>query len=263
MNIGIDATSWWNNRGFGRFTREILTALFKLDSPDHHFFLIVDQPLDELRPFSNVTVVQVATSRPTTEAAVADSNRSPFDMLRMYGAVARCPLDMMFFPAVYSWFPVPRKLPTMLAVLDAIAEHYPELIFPGWRSRLFWTIKMKLAIWSSERILTISNAAKEEIVEYIGADAGPIDVTSAARTRCSERTGDEAFIAAAARGPNTCPRCRRHYRLRRRAGAPQEPAWTARRLRAGARAGRLGTFTWRWWATSRARVFLELRKPVR
>ena len=196
MNIGIDATCWWNNRGFGRFTREVLTALFNLES-EHHYFLFVDQPLDELVSYDNVSVVQVETSRPTTEAAVADSNRSPVDMYRMYRAVARCPLDMMFFPAVYSWFPVPRKLPTMLTVYDAIAEHYPKLIFPGWRSRLFWTVKVKLAVWSSRRILTISNAAREEIVEYIGADPDKIDVTSAAPNPGFRRVTDNDVIAGA------------------------------------------------------------------
>jgi len=196
VNIGIDATCWWNNRGFGRFTREVLTALFELES-DHHYFLIVDQPLDELGQYDNVSVVQVETSRPTTEAAVADSNRSPVDMYRMYRAVARCPLDMMFFPAVYSWFPVPRKLPAMLTVYDAIAEHYPKLIFPHWRSRLFWTIKVKLAIWSSRRILTISNAARDEIVEYIGVDPDKIDVTSAAPNPKFRRTSNQHFIASA------------------------------------------------------------------
>ena len=103
----------------------------------------MDQPLEELLGYANVTVIQAASSRPTTEAAVADSSRSPLDMYRLYKAVAQCPLDIMFFPAVYSWYPVPRKIPTMVTLHDAIAEHYPKLIFPGWRSRLFWTIKMK------------------------------------------------------------------------------------------------------------------------
>ncbi|MEZ5504053.1 MAG: glycosyltransferase family 1 protein [Halioglobus sp.] len=196
MNIGIDATCWWNNRGFGRFTREILTALFELDS-GHRFYLFVDQPLHDLQRFSSVTVVQVPSSRPTTEAAVADSSRSPFDMFRLYRAVSRCSLDIMFFPAVYSWFPVPRQLPTMITVFDAIAEHYPKLIFPGWRSRLFWTIKMKCAIWSSQRILTVSQAAKQEIVEYIGADPDVIDVTSAAPNPLFRHTHDAIRIAAA------------------------------------------------------------------
>lgn len=136
MEIGIDATCWWNNRGFGRFTRELLSALFQLDTP-HHFILFVDQPLQELSAFSNVSVVQVPSSRPTTEAAVADSRRSIVDMIRMYRAVANTTLDIMFFPAVYSWYPVPRRLPTMVTVHDAIAEHYPKLIFPRWRNRFF------------------------------------------------------------------------------------------------------------------------------
>ena len=47
MKIGIDATCWRNNRGFGRFTRDTLTALFQLDSP-HYYYLFTDQPLMEL-----------------------------------------------------------------------------------------------------------------------------------------------------------------------------------------------------------------------
>ncbi len=196
MNIGIDATCWWNNRGFGRFTRDLLTAMFQLDS-NHHFFLFVDQPLHELSAFCNVTVVQVASSRPTTEAAVADSRRSVFDLFELYRAVANTALDLMYFPAVYSWFPVPRKLPSMVTIHDAIAEHYPKLIFPKWKHRMFWALKVKLALWQSQRILTISQSAKEEIVEYMGADPDVIDVASAAPNPQFRRTEDQELITAA------------------------------------------------------------------
>jgi glycosyltransferase involved in cell wall biosynthesis len=196
VNIGIDATCWWNNRGFGRFTREILTALFTLDS-NHKFFLFVDQSLEELAEFANVTVIQAASSRPTTEAAIADSNRSPIDIFRLYRAVAHSPVDIMFFPAVYSWYPVPRKLPSMVTLHDAIAEHYPRLIFPGWQSRLFWSIKIQCAIRASQRILTVSHAAKQEIVEYIGADPDSIDIASEAPHPQFQRTDDEARKSAA------------------------------------------------------------------
>ncbi len=201
MNIGIDATCWWNNRGFGRFTREILTALFELDS-DHQFYLFVDQSLDELARFANVTVIQAASSRPTTEAAVADSSRSPLDMYRLYRAVSQTPIDLMFFPAVYSWYPVPRKLPSMITLHDAIAEHYPKLIFPDWRSRLFWSIKIRCAIRASQRILTVSNAAKQEIVEYLGADPDSIDIASEAPHPQFQRTDDEARKNAARQRAN-------------------------------------------------------------
>jgi len=118
-------------------------------------------------------------------------------MYRLYRAVAQSPVEIMFFPAVYSWYPVPRKLPTMITLFDAIAEHYPKLIFPGWRSRLFWTVKMKCAVWASQRILTVSYAAKAEIVEYIGADPDTIDIASAAPNPEFQRTNDEAQNNAA------------------------------------------------------------------
>ncbi len=196
MNIGIDATCWWNNRGFGRFTRDLLTALFELET-HHHFTLFTDQPIPTMSRFSNVSIIQVDASRPTTEAAVADSNRSPFDMLRLYRAVARSPIDLMYFPAVYSWFPAPLKLPTVVTLHDAIAEHYPELIFSSWRSRFLWSLKVKLAIWNSDRILTVSAAAKQEIVDYVGAPAALIDIASEAPNPLFRRTTDHTFIAAA------------------------------------------------------------------
>lgn len=198
LNIGIDATCWCNNRGFGRFTRELLTALFQLES-HHHFHLFTDQDIAEVAAFSNVSVQLVKTSRPTTEAAVANDNRSPMDMLKMSRAVAATPLDLMFFPAVYSWYPVPGRLPTMLTVMDAIAEHYPKLIFPNWKSRLFWSLKMKGALWNSDRVLTISNAAKEEIVKYIGVDESLIDVCSAAPNPRFRKVVDPQTLATARR----------------------------------------------------------------
>lgn len=196
MNIGIDATSWCNTRGFGRFTRELLTALFQLES-EHRFYLFTDQPLGDLSHFGNVEVIVAASSRPTTQAAVADSNRSVVDMYQLYRAVAGTALDIMFFPTVYSWFPVPRRLPTSVTIHDAIAEHYPKLIFPKWKNRLFWTLKVRLAIWHSKRILTISNAAKAEIVEYMGAAPDTIDIASAAPSLHFRPTQDKDLMLAA------------------------------------------------------------------
>lgn len=196
MNIGIDATCWWNNRGFGRFTRELLTALFELDT-DHSFVLFTDQPIEDLSRFPRVSIVEVGSRRPTTQAAVADSSRSPLDMYALYRSVAHAELDMMYFPAVYSWFPVPQKLPTMLTVMDAIAEHYPKLIFPHWKNRFLWRLKVKLAIWNSQRILTLTEASKQEIVEYIGASASMIDIAGCAPSEQFEATTDEVLIAQA------------------------------------------------------------------
>ena len=46
MRIGIDATCWLNRRGFGRFCRELLTAIAALDTGDD-FILFADRQTAE------------------------------------------------------------------------------------------------------------------------------------------------------------------------------------------------------------------------
>lgn len=179
MKIGIDATCWWNQRGFGRFTRELLKAMFE-QATEHQFYLFIDQPPTPEMLHGNVQVIEVLQSRYLTAAATANDRRSIKDMLALRSAVAKSDIDLMFFPAVYSWFPTPFDIPTVVTFHDAIAEHYPELIFPDWKSRLFWTAKVILARMQAKRFLTVSNAAREEITRYIGISAKLIDVISEA-----------------------------------------------------------------------------------
>ena len=199
MRIGIDATCWWNRRGFGRFTRELLKAMFA--SPkDHEFYLFVDHEPDPQMIDPRIRVIRVRTSRAVTESAVAYSSRSVRDIWAFRRAVADQPLDVMFFPAVYSWFPVRRGLPTVVTLHDAIAEHYPKLVFPDLRGRLFWSLKVRLAIKQARKIVTVSEAAKEEIVSHIGIDRERIDVVSeAAEARFRPVADPRARAAARAR----------------------------------------------------------------
>jgi hypothetical protein len=38
MRIGVDVSCWSNLRGFGRFTRELLTAILRVDSQNEYLF---------------------------------------------------------------------------------------------------------------------------------------------------------------------------------------------------------------------------------
>ncbi len=40
MRIGIDASCWANQRGYGRFTREMLTALVNQDDENTYVFFM-------------------------------------------------------------------------------------------------------------------------------------------------------------------------------------------------------------------------------
>jgi glycosyltransferase involved in cell wall biosynthesis len=174
MRIGIDASTWDNRRGFGRFTRELVSAMLQLPTA-HRFVLFFDGAPP---PHLNAECVPVTQQRPVTESAVAEGSRSARDLLRFTSAVARRKLDVLFYPAVYSWFPCPPGLPNLVTLHDAIAEHYPALVFPQWRYRTMWRLKLRLARWQASRLLTVSAAAREEICTYMGEARHRIDLTT-------------------------------------------------------------------------------------
>ena len=90
MRIGVDASCWRNPRGYGRFTRELLTELIP-HSPEDTFVLFADQATLEVIDLKapNVRLVPVKQTQAPAEAASADGNRSPLDMLRFTHAVWR------------------------------------------------------------------------------------------------------------------------------------------------------------------------------
>ncbi|MGH7021501.1 MAG: glycosyltransferase family 4 protein, partial [Brevundimonas sp.] len=194
MRIGIDATCWWNRRGFGRFTRQLITAILA-DSRGHEIHLFVDrEPAPEMvRP--GVHVVRVETSATVTSAAVAEGRRKLPDMLRLRRAVAATPLDVIYFPAVYSWFPTPARTPTIITFHDAIAEHYASLVFPDRLGRFFWNLKTWLARRTAAGFTTVSEAAREEIVRYLKIPRDRIEVVLEAADPIFARVSDAARLA--------------------------------------------------------------------
>ena len=166
MRIGIDATCWSNRRGYGRFTRGLIQALLKVNIEDE-FILFVDAHTFAKSQFpEQATCMVVETTQAPTEAASASGQRSLKDLWAMMQAVNRCALDILFFPSVYTYFPVITKATIILGVHDVIAEDYPELIFPERRGRLLWNLKGWLAHHQADFILTVSNHAKKGIVRH-------------------------------------------------------------------------------------------------
>ena len=78
MRIGVDVSTWFNGRGFGRFTRELVSAMIHAESA-HHWVLFSDRPDIERITAANVSYVVVQQSVPVTEAAVADGSRRVVD----------------------------------------------------------------------------------------------------------------------------------------------------------------------------------------
>jgi glycosyltransferase involved in cell wall biosynthesis len=198
MRIGIDGTCWWNQRGFGRFARELLPPLLALDA-EHKFTLFFDGPVPPEIAAPNVTIVQVAARKPVIEAAVAAGHRRLADIAACSVATAAHRLDVFFFPAVYSWYPLRPGQRSVVAVHDAIAERFPELVFPERRGRRWWALKVRAALWQATRVLTVSQASKQDIVRYLKVAPDRIDVTTEAANAQFRPVSDAAAIEAARR----------------------------------------------------------------
>jgi glycosyltransferase involved in cell wall biosynthesis len=137
---------------------------------DHEFVCFLDQKAAETFDLTgrNVRRVVVSQSQSPTEAAAADGNRSPADMLRLTRAVWRERLDVFFSPSVYTYFPLPPFLRAVVTVHDAIAERFPELTLPSRRARMLWKMKVGLAIKQARLVLTVSDFASRDLSQFLG-----------------------------------------------------------------------------------------------
>ena len=202
LRIGVDAGCLANGRGYGRFTRELLTALVE-SAREHQFVLYGDRgTLHEVDVgASNVQVVHVAQNVSPAHAAAANGYRSPADMLRLTRAVWRDRPDVFWSPSVYTYFPLPPGQPSLITIHDTITERYPDLTMPSRRARLFWNAKVKLALWQATLVLTVSDFAAREIEEILGVSPDRLRVAGEAAARTFQpSTANEAARAARAVG---------------------------------------------------------------
>jgi glycosyltransferase involved in cell wall biosynthesis len=184
MRIGVDATCWSNRRGYGRFTRSLLTAALALDRLNRYVFF-VDEDSKEFPLPQGGEIVRVATHRPTIQAAAADGRRSLKDLWAIRRAMDGEQVDLFFFPSVYSYVPLLNPAPKLVTIHDAIPELYPELVFPTWRSRFFWNMKVKLSCAQARLVLTVSDYSARHLAEKLKIPSSQLRIVNEA--------GDPAF----------------------------------------------------------------------
>ncbi len=178
MRIGIDGACLANRRGFGRFARQMVEALAKADS-GHDFVAFVDGPSSPSiglpEGFERVVVdVREAPSR----AASASGRRRVGDMLAMGRAVARARLDAIYFPASYSFFPVWNAGHVVVTMHDTLALAHPEWVFPTWQGKMAWQAKERAAALWADRIVTVSEAARRDLLAWFNLPEGRVAVVS-------------------------------------------------------------------------------------
>ncbi|MGI8807267.1 MAG: glycosyltransferase family 4 protein [Acidimicrobiales bacterium] len=168
MRIGIDGSCWPNRRGFGRFTRSLVTEMARR-RPEHRYMLLIDAPSAatvDAEAAPGLDVVPVAVSRPPAEAASSAGRRTVLDILRMTRAARHTSCDAFFFPSTYTYFPVPGT-PTAVTIHDAIAETVPDLVFPDRAGRFLWDIKQRAALREAIAVFAVSEAARADILRRL------------------------------------------------------------------------------------------------
>ncbi|GAA4746152.1 glycosyltransferase family 1 protein [Sphingomonas daechungensis] len=161
LHICVDATSWVNDRGFGRFTREILKALLSRDT-GFQYTLLFDQLPEEDLPES-AKVLTARTDLGLNQSAVGSSARSPGYFLKMARLAKSVPYDVFFFPTLYSYFPLLQRKPTVVCYHDATAERFPQLLFPTKTNHWLWQAKTALARLQTTRAMTVSETSARDL----------------------------------------------------------------------------------------------------
>jgi glycosyltransferase involved in cell wall biosynthesis len=197
VKIAVDAACLANERGYGRFARELLHAMVA-QSPHDEFVFFADRRAAALVNLPTVRVVVVEQTVSPTLAAAADGSRSLRDMLRFSRAVWRERADVFFSPSVYTYFPLPPTLPAVITIHDAIGDRFPELTLPAWRARLFWRIKTQMALRQASIVLTVSDFASRELQEVYGIAPERIRVAVEAPAAAYRPSDSPAHIATAA-----------------------------------------------------------------
>lgn len=176
LHVGIDATTWSNDRGFGRFTRELVNALAARDS-GFRYTLIFDQ-LPKTGLPDGVEVWSASGSRELLESARGNNARS-FQFFWKLGRMARkADFDVFFFPAVYSYMPLLARVPCVVCYHDATAERIPHLLFPAKVNHLLWRLKTSLAKLQTTRAMTVSQSSASDLENILHIPKAKIDMVT-------------------------------------------------------------------------------------
>lgn len=167
MRVGIDMSCWANHRGYGRYTRNLLRALAASDGA-HELVGIGDhETLARAELPARLRRHPVRQSEPAIRAAAASGRRRLADVGRMSLATLRARPDVVFFPSLYTYFPVLGRARTVVVIHDAIPERWPELVFPNRAGRLAWGLKARLACLQADRVVTVSHASARAIRDHL------------------------------------------------------------------------------------------------
>jgi glycosyltransferase involved in cell wall biosynthesis len=175
MHIGVDATGWLLPRGFGRYTRCLLTALRQVDT-DNEYTFFTDSPAATEALSAIAPTRLIPTSRPTIEGASVNDNRTVGDLVARSRAMSDRSIDVLLFPVTYSYIPVFSRAKKVIVIHDVTAERFPEFILGGRRMRWLWNIRSTMSRRQADAIATVSDYSRQALIDEFGLDGDRLHV---------------------------------------------------------------------------------------
>ena len=169
MRIGVNARFLLKNKmeGFGWYTYETMLRITQ-QHPEHEFVFFFDRPYDEKFVFSE-NIIPVVVNPPARHPVlqIIWFDYAVTRALKKYKCDA--------FVSTDGYLSLKSKLPQLAVIHDLNFEHNPSDLPKS--TLKFLKKRFPLFAKKAERICTVSNFSKEDIIETYGVPADKIDVT--------------------------------------------------------------------------------------
>jgi glycosyltransferase involved in cell wall biosynthesis len=165
MRIGIDARLW-NETGVGRYIRNLISELQTIDKKNQYFLFVTPQ-------MANDPVFDFAQKKDSKWKVIATDIKwhTVEEQLLFHKKLENEYLDLVHFP--YFSIPILYNRPYVITVHDLIINHFPTgkaSTLPApvyYLKRLAYQYIIKQAAKRSQKIIAVSEATKEEIVQHL------------------------------------------------------------------------------------------------
>src|ERR1035437_3056531 len=171
MRIGIDCRLW-KQTGVGRYTKNIVLNLQKIDEKNKYFLFVRSKDYENIKK---------RITNPNWRIIKTNIRwHSISEQLRLPHLLKKEKLDLMHFP--YFSVPIFYNKPYVVTIHDLIINHFSTgkastLAYPLYLAkRAAYKFVIKKAAEKAKKIITPSNATKQEIIEHLKISENKIDV---------------------------------------------------------------------------------------
>lgn len=163
MHIGIDGyeSNTTQRVGIGQYGFQLLTHMHKIDHSNEYTIFLPTAPLGDMPPQNSRW--RYVIGKPGTLWTIR----------QLPGLIKKTSLDVFFSPTHYApWF---TRIPKVISIMDLSYLHFPDMF----RRKDYLQLRYmgEYSIRNAQKILTISEFSKSEIVNNYGKKNGDIVVT--------------------------------------------------------------------------------------